>query len=147
MCVGLIEYRWPKKIFPFLFQKLLKHSHVGNFGIITSKKFLSMLLNYFINTKFFSFTSYKMFMIILSMDFIKANGLNWLHKSSIQDVNWGKYLFTVSLFFILLILTYYYGKFFQFVLLMSSLWWVGGKNKQSSLYLDILDNFLLVFYA
>ena len=72
---GLIEHGWPKKILPFLFQKLLKHSHVGNFGIITSKIFLSMLLNCFVNTKFFSFTSYKMFVIILSMDFIKANGL------------------------------------------------------------------------
>ena len=30
---------------------------------------------------------------------------------------------------------------------MSSLWWVGGKYKQSSLNLDILDNFLLVFFA
>ena len=72
---GLIEQGWPQKILQFLFQKLLKHSQVGNFGIITSEIVLSILLNCFINTKFFSFISYKMLMNILSMDFIKANGL------------------------------------------------------------------------
>ena len=72
---GLIEQGWPQKILQFLFQKLLKHSHVGNFGIITSEIVLSILLNCFVNTKFFSFISYKMLMNILSMDFIKANGL------------------------------------------------------------------------
>ena len=147
MCLVWLNMDGQRKFCRFFSKNCWDISHVGNFGIITSKFFLSMLLNCFVNTKFFSFTSYKMFMIILSIDFIKANGLNWLHKSSIQDVNWGKYLFTVSFFFILLILTYYYGKFFQFVVLMSSLWWVGGKYKQSSLYLDILDNFLLVFSA
>ena len=40
-----------------------------------------------------------------------------------------------------------FGKFSKFVVLMSSLWWIGGKYKQSSLNLDILDNFLLVFFA
>ena len=48
---GLIEQGWPKKILQFLFQKLLKHSHVGNFGIINGK-ILLMLLNYFVKAPF-----------------------------------------------------------------------------------------------
>ena len=44
---GLIEQGWPKKILRFLFQKLLKRSDVGNFGIITSKNFLSLIWNNF----------------------------------------------------------------------------------------------------
>ena len=148
MCLVWLNMDGQRKFCRFFSKNCWDISHVGNFGIITSKIFLSMLLNCFVNTKFFSFTSYKMFVIILSMDFIKANGLKWLRKSSIQDVNWSKYLFTVTFFFnsfnfdILL-----FGKFFKFVVLMSSLWWIGGKYKQSSLNLDILDNFLLVFFA
>ena len=34
---GLIEQGQPKKFLRFLFQKVLKHSDAGNFGIITSK--------------------------------------------------------------------------------------------------------------
>ena len=34
---GLIEQGQPKKFLQFLFQKVLKHSDTGNFGIITSK--------------------------------------------------------------------------------------------------------------
>ena len=44
---GLIEQGWLKKILRFLFQKLLKRSDVGNFGIITSKNFLSLIWNNF----------------------------------------------------------------------------------------------------
>ena len=65
---GLIEQGQPKKFLQFLFQKVLKHSDAGNFGIITSKNVLSLLWNSFVNTKFFSFISYKMFMNILSAD-------------------------------------------------------------------------------
>ena len=96
---GLIEQGWPKKILRFLFKKLLKHSHVGNFGIINSKIVLSMLLNYFVNTKFFSFISYKMFMTILAMDFIKANGLSdFISHLFKMSTELGKYLFTISFF-------------------------------------------------
>ena len=44
---GLNIMGWPKKILRFLFQKLLKRSDVGNFGIITSKNFLSLIWNNF----------------------------------------------------------------------------------------------------
>ena len=33
---------------------------------------------------------------ILWVDFIKVNGLKWLHNSFIQDINCGIYLFTIS---------------------------------------------------
>ena len=65
---GLIEQEWQKKKFmQFLFQKLLKHSDVGTFGIITSKNVFSMSWNHVINTIFF-LISYKMFMNSLSVD-------------------------------------------------------------------------------
>ena len=54
---GLIKQGWPKKILRFLFQKLLKHSDVGNFGIITSKNVLSLIWNSFVKEQWTLVTS------------------------------------------------------------------------------------------
>ena len=54
---GLIKQGWPKKILRFLFQKLLKHSDVGNFGIITSKNVLSLIWNSFVEDQWTLVTS------------------------------------------------------------------------------------------
>ena len=54
---GLIKQGWPKKILRFLFQKLLKHSDVGNFGIITSKNVLSLIWNSFVKDQWTLVTS------------------------------------------------------------------------------------------
>ena len=54
---GLIKQGWPKKILRFLFQKLLKHSDEGNFGIITSKNVLSLIWNSFVKDQWTLVTS------------------------------------------------------------------------------------------
>ena len=98
ICVWVDWTGMAKENFAISLPKVMENSDVGNFEIIVSKNVFSMLWNYFFNTKLFSFISYKMFMNILLVEFIKVKGFKWLQKSSIQDVNCGKYLFTISFF-------------------------------------------------
>ena len=163
ICVWVDWTKMAKENFAISFPKVVKNSDVCNFGIIVSKNVFSMLWNCFVNTKLISFISSKIFMNILPVEFIKVDGFKWLQMSSIQDVNCGKYLFTISFFssfqfwvyiyiyiycFCLLILTYYY--------LVSCFNWWGWcqayddhviNTNYSSLNLDILDNFFLVLSA
>ena len=81
---GLIEQECPKKIMQFLFQKLLKHSDVGTFGIIMfSLCHGTMPLIQYI----YFLISYKMFMNSLLVDFVCVYIYIYI-KSSISSFSW-----------------------------------------------------------